>query len=160
MTVQGIFLKRQHEVSETFARVNCIELLTTERMWDCILTGPKRKNFQLLLRAHSLVFTEKLIGGLRPLALAAMGADRFALMKEDIATKVIEKMPSIISLSYEYTTDALDLQNTIETSLKNLKPDEFEAVLHPAFEEDEMTLIMVGGVLGLLVGVAQIFMLF
>lgn len=155
--VQGIFLKRQHEVSEIFARINCVELLGTEQIWEKILTGPNRKNFQLLLRAHSIVFTEKLIGGLRPLALAAMGTDQFLEMKEDIAMRVIEKLPEIIGLSYDYTTEALDIQTTIRERMQAMSPVDFEGVLHPAFEEDEMTLIMVGGFLGLLVGVIQIF---
>lgn len=157
MIIQGIFLKRQNEVSETFARINCNELLGTEKIWEAILTGPNKKNFQLMLRAHSIVFTEKLIGGLKPLALAAMGNDQFQLMKEDIAMNVIAKLPNLIGCSYDYTTEALDLENTIRTRMQALSPRDFEGVLHPAFEEDEMTLVMVGGVLGMLVGVIQIF---
>lgn len=157
---QGLFLKRQKEVSETFARINCVELLNTETMWECILTGPNRGNFQALLRAHSIVFTENLIGGLRPFALAAMGAEGFAKMKEDVATKVIEKMPTIIPLTYDYTTEAMDMETTIRKSMQSLSSAEFEGVLHPAFEEDEMTLIFVGGFLGMLVGIVQIFALF
>lgn len=155
--VQGIFLKRQQEVSETFARITCVELLGTEEIWNAILTGPNRKKFQMLLRNHSLIFTEKLIGGLRPLALTVMGTEKFSLMKEDIATKVILKLPNIIGLSYDYTTEALALEKTIRTTMQKLSPEDFEGVLHPAFEEDEMTLIMVGGVLGMMVGVIQIF---
>lgn len=155
--VQGIFLKRQQEVSEVFARITCVELLGTEQIWDAILTGPNRKKFQMLLRNHSLIFTEKLIGGLRPLALTVMGTEKFSLMKEDIATKVILKLPNIIGMSYDYTTEALDLENTIRTTMQKLSPEEFEGVLHPAFEEDEMTLIMVGGFLGMMVGIIQIF---
>ena len=150
-------MKRQREVSDTFARINCNELLSTDKIWEAILTGPNKKNFQLMLRAHSIVFTEKLIGGLKPLALAAMGNDQFQLMKEDIAMNVIAKLPALIGSSYDYTTEALDLENTIRTRMQALSPRDFEGVLHPAFEEDEMTLIMVGGVLGMLVGVVQIF---
>ena len=39
-------------------------------------------------------------------------------------------------------------------------PDEFEGVLHPVFEEDEIKLIVVGGCLGALVGFAQYILLF
>jgi uncharacterized membrane protein YheB (UPF0754 family) len=60
-------------------------------------------------------------------------------------------------MSYDYTTEALDLENTIRTTMQKLSPEEFEGVLHPAFEEDEMTLIMVGGFLGMMVGIIQIF---
>jgi uncharacterized membrane protein YheB (UPF0754 family) len=158
--LQGIFLKRQKEVSETFARVNCVEILHTKAMWDAILTGPLSKNFYAMLRAHTIVFTEKLIGSLKPIAIAAMGSSTFAMMKEDIATMVTEQLPSIIDHSYEYTAQALDLENTIREKMVALTSVEFEGVLHPAFEEDEFLLIMVGGILGLLVGVLQIFVVF
>merc|ERR1712038_199509 len=159
-TLQGLFLKRQKEVSRAFARVNCVELLDTKTMWEFILHGPNKAKFQALLRAHSIVFTEKLIGGLRPFALAAMGTEGFAKMKEDVAEKVIQNIHNIIPLTYEYTTKAMNLQETIRKSMQDLPPDEFEAVLHPAFEEDEITLIFVGGVLGMIAGVLQIFILF
>lgn len=159
-TIQGIFLKRQKEVSETFARVNCVEILHTQAVWEAILTGPLHKNFFAMLRAHSIVFTEKMIGGLKPFAVAAMGGEQFAKMKEDIATKISEKLPTIIDQSYEYMTEALDMETTIREKMKELSSEEFEGVLHPAFEEDEILLILIGGVLGLVVGVLQLFALF
>jgi uncharacterized membrane protein YheB (UPF0754 family) len=73
---------------------------------------------------------------------------------------VTEQLPSIIDHSYEYTAQALDLENTIREKMVALTSVEFEGVLHPAFEEDEFLLIMVGGILGLLVGVLQIFVVF
>jgi len=157
LVIHGIFLKRQDEVSETFSRINCQDLITTERMWDSILYGPKSKNFQVLLRQHTILFTDKVIGGLRPIALRTLGADKFAMMKEDVAEKVIKMLPKIIDLSYIYTTEALDLEKTICEKMKALSPADFEGVLHPAFEEDETILILLGGILGGLVGVVQIF---
>jgi uncharacterized membrane protein YheB (UPF0754 family) len=159
-TIQGLFLVRQKEVSETFARVNCVEILHSEAVWQAILTGPLRKNFFAMLRAHSIVFTEKIIGGLKPFAVAALGGARFAEMKEDVATSISEKLPSIIDQSYAYMTEALDMENTIREKMQGLSPAEFEGVLHPAFEEDEITLIMVGAILGLLVGIMQLFTVF
>jgi uncharacterized membrane protein YheB (UPF0754 family) len=156
----GIFLKRQKEVSETFARVICVEILHTKAMWDAILNGPLNKNFYAMLRGHTIVFTEKLIGSLKPIAVAAMGSSTFSMMKEDIASMVTDQLPSIIDHSYGYTAEALDLENTIKEKMIALSSSEFEGVLHPAFEEDEMLLIMVGGILGLLVGVMQIFIIF
>ena len=87
--------------------------------------------------------------------MTMMGNEGFANM--DVTEKVIEAIPTIIPLTYDYTTQALDLENTIRKSIQKLPPDEFESVLHPAFEQDEMTLIFVGGFLGMLVGVIQMF---
>lgn len=44
--------------------------------------------------------------------------------------------------------------------MQGLTPLEFEGVLHPVFEEDELKLILVGGTLGAAVGVFQLLVLF
>ena len=161
-TVQGIFLKRQKEVSEAFARVACVEVLHVKAVWDAIFTGPLCNNFFAMLRAHAIVFTEELVGagGLKPFAVAALGADKYAAMKESIAHKICEKIPSIIDQSYQYMTDALHMEETINDRMTKISAEEFEGVLHPAFQEDEIILIAVGGVLGLIVGIVQLFVIF
>jgi len=155
-TLHGIFLKRQKEVSAIFARVVITEILHVKAIWEAIFTGPLASNFFAMLRAHTLVFTDKLVAEIKPLAIAGMGAESFAQMKEDIAQKVIDNLPSIIDSSYEYTQEALDMETEIREKMKLLSPEEFEGVLHPAFQEDEIQLIALGGVLGLLVGILQI----
>ncbi len=157
---QGLFLRRQEAVSEIFARVNTQQILTTENMWTSILTGPKKKNFYDLLNGHTKIFVENLAGGLKPLVIAAVGAEKFGSMKNEIARRTMEELPGVIHYSYDYSTEALDMENTICTAMKGLSSAEFEGVLHPVFEEDELKLIVVGGMLGLAVGVAQLFLLF
>ena len=158
--LQGIFLKRQTEVSAVFARVVCVEILHIKAIWTAIFNGRLSKNFYAMLRAHTLVFTDKLLVEIEPLAIAAMGSDKFLQMKEDIAQKVLDKIPSVIDVSYEYTQEALDMETTIRTKMAELPAAEFEGVLHPAFEEDEIQLIALGGLLGAIVGVIQLFTLF
>lgn len=107
-----------------------------------------------------MVFIDQQFAEIKPIAVAAMGAQKFAQMKEDIARKVAEALPSFIDNSYEYTQEALDLENTLRTRMQEITPEEFEGVLHPAFQEDEIELIALGGVLGGIVGVIQLFTLF
>mmetsp|Transcript_22160 Transcript_22160/g.34081 ORF Transcript_22160/g.34081 Transcript_22160/m.34081 type:complete len:413 (-) Transcript_22160:1240-2478(-) len=159
-TLQGIFLRRQEEVSESFARIVCVDIIHIKAIWDEIFTGPLSQNFYALMRAHTIVFTEKLLSEVKPVLVAAMGASQFADLKEEIAQKVVEKMPSIIDHSYEYTQKALNLEETMRTKMAALSSEEFEGVLHPCFEEDEILLIAVGGLLGLSVGIIQLFTIF
>lgn len=156
MTFQGIFLKRQAEVSEVFARVICVEILHIKAIWNAIFNGARSKNFTAMLRAHTLVFTDKLLAEIEPLAVAAMGTEKFLQMKEDVARKVTQKIPDVIDSSFEYTQRALDMENIIRSKMAELPPDEFEGVLHPAFQEDEIQLILLGGVLGAIVGALQL----
>eukprot|EP00588_Corethron_pennatum_P026768 CAMPEP_0194318598 /NCGR_PEP_ID=MMETSP0171-20130528/15188_1 /TAXON_ID=218684 /ORGANISM="Corethron pennatum, Strain L29A3" /LENGTH=74 /DNA_ID=CAMNT_0039075557 /DNA_START=1027 /DNA_END=1251 /DNA_ORIENTATION=+ len=60
----------------------------------------------------------------------------------------MEQIPEIIELSYDYTTEALGLQQTIRERMELLGYKDFERVLHPAFEEDEIILIVIGALLG------------
>lgn len=159
-TLHGIFLKRQREVSETFARIICVEIVHVKAIWEAVFNGPLSQNFFAMLRAHSLVFIDKLIAEIKPLAIAAMGAQQFHEMKEAMAQKVNQKLPDIIDLSYEYSQATLNMEQTIREKMSELPPEEFEAVLHPAFQEDELTLIILGGVLGAVVGVIQLFTVF
>jgi uncharacterized membrane protein YheB (UPF0754 family) len=147
-------------VSAIFARVVCTEILHVRAMWEAIFSGPLSSNFYAMMRAHTLVFTDKLVAEIKPLAIAAMGAESFARMKEDIAQKVLDNIPLVIDNSYEYTQEALDMENSIRTKMQQLPAAEFESVLHPAFEEDEIQLIALGGVLGAAVGVLQLFTVF
>lgn len=54
-----------------------------------------------------------------------------------------------------YLTQQLDIHETLSGRLKKLSPTDFEDLLHPVFKEDETTLILTGGVLGLVAGGAQ-----
>jgi len=157
-TLQGIFLKRQKEVSETFARVVCVEILHIKAIWTAIFTGSLSKNFIAMLRAHTLVFADKLVAEIEPLVVAAMGSGEFLQMKEDIASKVTKMIPDVIDSSYEYTQKIMDMENIIRAKMAALPPKDFEGVLHPAFEEDEIQLILLGGVLGAIAGALQLLM--
>jgi hypothetical protein len=44
--------------------------------------------------------------------------------------------------------------------MESLPPDQFQDLLRPCFQEDEMKLILVGAALGFLAGLAQLFLVF
>jgi len=48
------------------------------------------------------------------------------------------------------------MENIIREKMAELPPEQFEGVLHPAFEEDEIQLILLGGLLGMVVGALQL----
>lgn len=48
------------------------------------------------------------------------------------------------------------MEAIIREKMAALPSKEFEGVLHPAFEEDEIQLIILGGLLGAIVGAMQL----
>eukprot|EP01035_Chromulina_nebulosa_P002758 gene2758-3758_t len=55
-----------------------------------------------------------------------------------------------------YTNAKIALETTLLQRMNRLSPAEFEQVLHPVFQEDELTLIIAGGVLGMIAGGIQL----
>ena len=56
---------------------------------------------------------------------------------------------------HQYMTKMLNVEKTLALRLKLLSPTEFEDLLHPVFQEDELILIGAGGVLGAIAGLGQ-----
>ena len=90
------------------------------------MTGPLSANFFAMLRAHSIVFTERLVGGIKPLVVFSMGSQEYSEMKEEIAKQIADNLPLIMPHSYEYTTEALDMETTIRERMQKLSYAEFE----------------------------------
>ena len=70
------------------------------------------------------------------------------------------ELPNCVHLANAYMRECLDLKGEMSTKMAELPPDEFEGVLHPVFEADELKLILVGAVLGLCAGLFQSLVMF
>mmetsp|Transcript_3502 Transcript_3502/g.10078 ORF Transcript_3502/g.10078 Transcript_3502/m.10078 type:complete len:415 (-) Transcript_3502:183-1427(-) len=160
VTFHGLFLRRQQEVSAQFAKINSDEILTPEAMWTSILAGPKKEAFTAMLTKHTEKFVDNLAGGLKPLVLMYTGAEEFHRLKQRIALRTMAQLPEHIHLTYDYTKEALDMERTLREAMQALSYQDFEGVLHPVFQEDELKLILVGAALGAAVGVFQLMVLF
>lgn len=160
ITLHGLFLRRQQHVAKVYAKITADEILTPPAMWDAILHGNKREEFTFLLRSHTHAFVDEMAGKLKPLIERSLGPQAFHAMKDDIADQIVTKLPGHIGHSYAYTEKALRMEHTLHTAMAGLTFSEFEGVLHPVFEEDELKLIVVGAVLGLTVGILQYIVVF
>jgi uncharacterized membrane protein YheB (UPF0754 family) len=48
-------------------------------------------------------------------------------------------------------------EQTVREKMNKLTPEQYESILRPVFKDDEMLMVSVGAVLGLLVGELQVF---
>ena len=165
--LQGMFLQRQREISAEFADFFVDRVLTSRQMFHNMLTGLKRPEFRALLREHTCdrfapsVAAQLGAGGALPGALLAAGAEGaetqagLALACAAACERLADKLEPHLEALHPYVDATLDLRSTIKAKLELMSPAEFERVLHPIFEEDEMTLILAGAVLGAIAGYIQ-----
>jgi len=157
-TLHGAFIRRQEEVSKRMARFSESYFFKAERIWGEVLDGGKRAAFdQLVKRVVRTFVHQEMIGDAvtRSAANLILGQAKMEKICDGVAEALALEFPRLIPLTYEYTEMELDVVATIENSLKNLPPEEYEGVLRPAFKEDEFKLFVVGGVLGVIVGFLQ-----
>ena len=89
-----------------------------------------------------------------------LGEADWAALKAAAVARAAEGVPRLLPLAYAYSDGALGLEPTLRAKMQGLSSREFEGVLHPVFEEDEPTLVAVGGVLGAAAGFLQALTLF
>mmetsp|Transcript_28876 Transcript_28876/g.97348 ORF Transcript_28876/g.97348 Transcript_28876/m.97348 type:complete len:341 (+) Transcript_28876:700-1722(+) len=154
VTLQGCFLKRQKEVSLDFAKFFVRNILTSRNMLDdALFSGASAYKFTPRLRQRVSRFARGAAGELAP----GLAFTENAALIDSATNQLRNQLPKHLPASvYEYADSAFDLESTISTRMAAMAPRDFERLLHPIFEEDEITLIAVGGLLGLAAAYLQL----
>jgi len=159
-TFQGLFLRRQEQVGEEFAAFMAAKVLTAPQLWDALLQGSRSSAFWRLLAAR--VDNALGVGGSGglPNVLGSglynlLGRDDWEWLRAETLVRLRVELPKSLPSVYEMTEQELQLEATMTEQMSRLSSAEFERVLHPVFEEDEWTLILVGTALGGIAGAAQ-----
>lgn len=155
---QGGFLKRQVEVSEAYARLIARNIITTHNIVKTISNGPGTTRLLEIVERHIREAVGAYQGVPQPIARFMLGSDKYDAIRERIGRAIVRAVPEgPIYLVEGYAHEALDLENTLRERLEALPPEDFAGLLRPIFQEDEWKLLLVGAVLGLLVGLFQVF---
>ena len=148
--LQGLFLRRQKEVSADFSKFFANKVLTSRQLWHSMLTDPTTlPEWEKLLAKRFSSFT-------RELTLGTVNLEEQKPRKLKTASaKACANLFSYLTDLHEYVDEALAIEQTLRARMIAMTSTQFERVLHPIFEEDEMTLILSGGALGFLAGFVQ-----
>jgi uncharacterized membrane protein YheB (UPF0754 family) len=160
VVIQGLFLKRQDEVSEAYARLITEKIVNTENIMEAIFQGPTTDRIVEIIDAQVRESVESYAGLNAPIFNLVVGSERYATIKQRVTDLIVEGAPKgPVRAVLPYAEEAMDLEATLRTRLQALSPPDFVGLLRPIFQEDEYKLIAVGAVLGALVGAAQGFVL-
>lgn len=159
LTYQGLFLRRQQEVSRDYARLVADQIITPANIWQAILQGPGSDKLFALVQKQVEQTVDEQAGIARPLVAFAIGSRQYQQMKKTVTEKLVQTLPTTLRHVDHYAEGAMDIRNTLMERMQKLSPEEFEGMLRPAFKEDEWSLIIVGAVLGFIVGELQTFMM-
>ncbi|XOV78730.1 MAG: DUF445 domain-containing protein [Aestuariibacter sp.] len=159
-TVQGMFLKRQKEVSRVYSDIIDTKLMNSENIADIVLHGSGSENLLELIELHVNDAIERYVALTQPYFALGVGSENFYKMKELAAKRLFTDSNKYLSYAYEYANGALRIGDDLCEKMQGLTPAEFEGVLRPAYQADEWKLILTGAVLGMAAGFFQIYFVF
>jgi uncharacterized membrane protein YheB (UPF0754 family) len=151
---QGLFLRRQAEVSERFAALTTAELLTVKTIMSEVMTGERAALTREVMRRHLAPLLQE---GLVGMALRSMlKPDAQAALVERVVDQAVAQGLTPLD-DPEFNRDrSLAVARIFSTRMSAMTPAEFQDVLRPAFHEDEWIIIALGAIFGFLAGWAQL----
>jgi uncharacterized membrane protein YheB (UPF0754 family) len=157
-TIQGMFLKRQKEVSEVYSDIIERKLINAKNITDIALNGSGSTQLLELIELHVNDAIERYVAIAQPYFALGVGSTNFYRMKELAVQQIFDSSDKYLQYAYEYTDGALRVGEDLCSRMQLLTPEEFEGVLRPAYEADEWKLILVGAILGMLAGFMQLYL--
>jgi len=158
--IQGLFLKRQVEVAETYARLLAGNVLNADNLLLGMISGSCSDQFFTVLDNSIQQAIEKKAP--KRAVNWVIGRQEFISLKARVSQLVreeIEKNNALRPIT-PYIDEALNVRATLEDSMRRLSCEEFEDMIHPVFAEGELKLVLIGGFLGVVVGMIQAFFQF
>jgi len=160
INIQGVFLKRQVQVSEQLALMICKELVNARKMLEYAVKAPGTMDQILeIYQRHMEESIYQVLGKAKYIMPVFVGKDAIGNIKEEVVDATIAELPNHSTAIEEYMDKAFNLPDTLKVRLAGLQPSVFEGMLHPVFQEDEWMVLLLGGVLGVAVGSLQAFAL-
>ncbi len=158
--LQGIFIKRQPDVARIWGKLVAHDVLTIRNIMQTLIEGSGAPIAKELIEKHMRPLVDESLGIARPLVRAAVGARNFDNMRETTAEKALEMSQQPFA-DEAFNTDRAELiANMIRERMLELSEKEFQMILRPAFQEDEIKLILIGAGLGFLAGLGQFILVF
>lgn len=150
---QGLFPARQHEIAREYGDMLAAEVLTPGNLLAQVAADAP------VLLPEVLPLLDEAIGPLTSEVATVAGVVDDEALRQRTLFALLPHLGPLFARARpdveEVLTKQLAVAATIESALSSMPKVEFERVLRGIFEEDEATLILMGGVLGGAIGCAQ-----
>jgi len=151
---QGLFLQRQDEISDIWAQLVAEELITVEKVADAMINGRHGARTRSILQKHLRPMLDNSMV-MRLAAQVTVGMSGYTDLKRAMNDKAVLATRDVFSDPAFNKERAPVVAGVLAGQMKALKPEEFQGILRPAFREEEIQLMLVGGLFGAIAGFIQ-----
>ncbi|MFB9311584.1 hypothetical protein [Nocardioides plantarum] len=148
ITWHGLFLKRQSEAAEVYAKIIADDVITLERIGTFLLEGPRGDRTRQMLATALRPAIDQAAGPARGALRVAIGGARFDAIRDQVASEAVGRTLTPFQDPEFSARQAGRIRGLIATRTKELPPRDFVDMMRSAIKEDEWMLYAHGAIMG------------
>jgi uncharacterized membrane protein YheB (UPF0754 family) len=156
LRIQGLFIRRQPEVSEVYARIVADEIVTVANFGQELLHGPQSDRTRALIEDAMRPALDRSLGRARALVRIATGSREYDAIARSVAQEPVETMMAALSDPEFNRSQGAAMRKLITERMRAMSPGDFGEMLRTATREDEWLLLLHGAVLGFAGGLVHL----
>ena len=150
--LHGLFMKRQDEVSEVYAKIVADDIVNLNNIGDELLQGPRSDRTRKLIETAMRPALDRAIGPLRSAVRVAIGGREYDAIRESVATEAVDYTMTPLGDPEFSKRQSTAIRELITARMREMPLKDFSEMLRSAISEDEWMLYVHGAVMGLAAG--------
>ena len=156
LRIQGLFIRRQREVSDVYARIVSDEILTMSNFGHELLEGPRSDRTRALIETSMRPAVDRAAGRARTPLRVAVGSREYDRISHSFAVEPIDQLMTPLEDPEFSHSQSETMRKLIADRMRQLPPQDFGEMLRTATRQDEWLLLLHGAVLGLAGGLIHL----
>jgi uncharacterized membrane protein YheB (UPF0754 family) len=146
--LHGLFIRRQPEVADVYARIVSEEILTMANFGDELLHGPRSDRTRAMIESAMRPAVDRATGPARAAVRVVFGSREYDAIVSSFAAEPIEQMMTPLGDPAFNRERSATMRKLIRDRMREMAPRDFSEMLHMATKQDEWLLLLHGAVLG------------
>jgi uncharacterized membrane protein YheB (UPF0754 family) len=147
--VHGLFLRRQDEAAEVYARIIADDVITLERIGDFLFDGPRGDRTRQMLATALRPAIDNAAGPARAAVRVAIGSSRFDAVRDSVAEEAAVRTLTPFKDPEFSEQQSEKIRTLVAVRTTELPPRDFVEMMRSAIKEDEWMLYAHGAIMGL-----------
>src|SRR3954451_10363987 len=146
--MQGLFIRRQQEVSDVYALIIANEVITLNQIGIALTEGPQSDRTRQLIESSMRPAVDRAVGSARPIVRMAVGTREYDSLRQSIASEAVDYTMTPLQDEGFNRKQTKKIRVFNRDRMREMSHKDFSEMLRTVIREDEWLLYLHGAVLG------------
>jgi uncharacterized membrane protein YheB (UPF0754 family) len=156
LKLHGLFLRRQPEVAEVYARIVADEIVTLANIGEQLLGGVRADRTRQVLETALRPAVDRASGRAHAAVRVAVGTRQYDAIRDSLAVEAVDYTMAPLSDPELNRAQSAEIRALLRERMRALPYSDFVEVLRSAIREDEWMLYAHGALLGFAAGLVHL----